>query len=618
MFNFIKNDIPRTRIIQDIEVCIWPGGLKGEWSWIIENKSVKEIDYSSGIITLNEGTTYEIGKGSRYYVQGALEYLDSPGEFYLDKKNGDLYYWPISLPIKNQKICIPKLNRIIQLEDYSEAVSNIIFDGITLINTDISNDFNNSFDSAMIFIGYNSKNITIKDCKLQNSGDNGIMLFTKTEGNTIYGNDIFNIGRNGVFLEGGMDSIKYINKYNKIMNNHIYNIGEIIGHGKGISVHNSGDNIISHNRIHNIPRSGINITSSRVGSIIGKTIDGIFVTKENAKQFAHSRNNVIEYNDISNCAEDSEDVGLIYCWGVGTGNVINNNYLHDSDVPFSFATGIYLDDGSDDVTVTNNLITRLQKKNENGVLTSALYVKGVGNNIINNIVVDNDERSGALRTFEMAGEPNNNLIIERNIFCNSGKYIFSFTNWSDWRFKFSDYNIIYNEDENYIVNGVPYVKTFSQWKNILENKYDQHSIISEPLFMDEEKGDYRLRYDSPAYRLGFIDINYEDIGLLNDFEYADMDEEIDRLFIGYNNDIFKSYIRLKQGEQANLQVLARTKNGYKIDINIKKLTLFSSNNEIASVNSKGVVQGKSKGIAKITVETKDKTHKKSDISIIVY
>lgn len=620
MFNFIKDDIPPTSIIQDIEVCIWPGGPKGEWSWIIENKSVKEIDYSNGIITLNEGTTYEIGKGSRYYVQGVLEYLDSPGEFYLDKKNGDLYYWPISLPINDQKICIPKLNKIIQLEDYGEdkAVSNIIFEGITLINTDISNDFNNSFDSALIFLGYNSKNITIKDCKLHNSGDNGIMLFTKAESNTIYGNDIFNIGRNGVFLEGGMDSIKYINKNNKIMNNHIYNIGEIIGHGKGISLHNSGDNIISHNRIHNVPRSGINITSSIAGSIIGKTIDGIFVTKENAKQFAHSRNNVIEYNDISNCAEDSEDVGLIYFWGVGTGNVINNNYLHDSDVPFSFAAGIYLDDGSNDVTVTNNLITRLQNKNKNGVLTSALYVKGVGNNIINNIVVDNDERSSALRTFEMAGEPNNNLIIERNIFCNSGEYIFSFTNWSDERFKFSDYNIIYNKNKNYILNGVPYIKTFSEWKNILKSKYDQHSIISEPLFMDEEKGDYRLRYDSPAYILGFNDINYEDIGLLNDFEYADRDEEIDRLFIRYNDDIFKSYIKLKQGEQGNLQVLVRTINGYKIDFNIKNTTMFSSNNKIASVNSKGVVQGKSKGIAKITVVTKDKTHKKSDISIIVY
>ncbi len=41
---------------------------------------------------------------------------------------------------------------------------------------------------------------------------------------------------------------------------------------------------------------------------------------------------------------------------------------------------------------------------------------------------------------------------------------------------------------------------------------DRHSLVADPLFVDPDKGDYRLRDDSPALKLGFKPIPVEKIG----------------------------------------------------------------------------------------------------------
>lgn len=55
-----------------------------------------------------------------------------------------------------------------------------------------------------------------------------------------------------------------------------------------------------------------------------------------------------------------------------------------------------------------------------------------------------------------------------------------------------------------------------EWETWLAMGHDKNSIIADPLFVDADKDDYRLKADSPAFKLGFKPIPVEKIGLYKD------------------------------------------------------------------------------------------------------
>jgi hypothetical protein len=52
----------------------------------------------------------------------------------------------------------------------------------------------------------------------------------------------------------------------------------------------------------------------------------------------------------------------------------------------------------------------------------------------------------------------------------------------------------------------------SEWDSWREQHQDEHSIVADPLFIDPQHDDYRLRPESPAFKLGFHPIPVEKIG----------------------------------------------------------------------------------------------------------
>ena len=130
----------------------------------------------------------------------------------------------------------------------------------------------------------------------------------------------------GVSLEGlGLDQAD-VNHHNRVENNHIHHCGEVIGHGAGVYIQQSGHNQILHNHIHHTPRYGTTIKGleyqTRKNEVPG-------VTWENHYDFLHSRNNVIAYNDIHHVNLDSQDTGAMESWGPGRDNVYDHNLVHD-------------------------------------------------------------------------------------------------------------------------------------------------------------------------------------------------------------------------------------------------------------------------------------------------
>jgi hypothetical protein len=60
------------------------------------------------------------------------------------------------------------------------------------------------------------------------------------------------------------------------------------------------------------------------------------------------------------------------------------------------------------------------------------------------------------------------------------------------------------------------VEALDEWQSLQAMGFDRHSLVADPLFVAPEKDDWRLRPDSPAFKLGFQPIPVEKIGPYQD------------------------------------------------------------------------------------------------------
>ena len=73
----------------EVEVFVFP-----RYNWWNNIIPIASVDPGDRKITLSGDASYPIRPGDRYYFQGALEELDAPGEWYLDRASRTLYVWP--------------------------------------------------------------------------------------------------------------------------------------------------------------------------------------------------------------------------------------------------------------------------------------------------------------------------------------------------------------------------------------------------------------------------------------------------------------------------------------------------------------------------------------------
>lgn len=533
--------IPLGSDLSQAQVVVWPG--KGEWNWFSETRSVIAHEVEARYVKFKHPSIWGIGAGSRYFIQGSLQFLQAPGQFHLDEKEGWLYYRPQSGTPLQQEIIIPHLTRLIALSgnDQDEPIQHLSLEGLSFSCTDfwadyqmiqedegLSNVERDEHREGMIYLNH-AAHIEIKGCQIVNAGSCGVFLDQHTQHITIDGNHIEHLGYIGICasgfspLQGNFTSAEasYTNKKHQITNNTIRFGGELIGHGCGILLYQSGNNEIAHNRISDMPRYGISLKGLR-HKVMPDTLYGATVTWDNHWEFLHTRNNYLAYNDISNVMTDSQDGGMIESWGVGTHNTIHGNRLHHSGIHFSFGFGIYLDDASDYFTVTQNVLTHLYSSGE-GKLWMLIFSKGIGNRIAGNLLIDNPDAIAAIGTQEMAGEDNKDVHVQGNIIVDSGD-LYYFVNWRDDKFASADYNLFWREQGDCCVAGqLPLEPSgpdelgrhkydWQSWRSLLGGKFDAHTVISDPKLTFSADGNYQLHPASPAYALGWQDIDITRIG----------------------------------------------------------------------------------------------------------
>jgi len=517
-FVYGDGDLPAGLDAASAEVYVWSGD---GYDWEPDLIPVTGIDATSRTITLSQPAAYPIRAGDRYYVQGPRALLTQAGQFAVDAKDGFLYYRPRTGPIDRQEIWIPTVPRIIDVRGGSPdtPARNIAFERLTLTVSDFvrqARAFSPGRDNAAVHLE-SATGVAIRSVKIQAVAGSGVVLRGSAQKNVVTGSLIEDVGVHGVWFQGPALGAPHVNTANEVSNVLIRRGGRIMGSGSGIKLENSGENLLANDRISDMPRYGISLKAQAIYNM-APSYNGVAVTWDNHWDFLHTRANVIRGNDISSVLTDSQDAGGIEMYGAGKGNVIENNRVHDlsTGIPTGEANGIYLDDGSDYNIVRNNIVFGIT-----GARTTAAFVKGVYNEVSNNIFINSGGGAalGSYRLFEKSRH--DHLTIARNIFYSAATPdIYWFRDWSDDRISEARSNVFFQAGGQYSVRFAFAGKRISldEWRSTYG--LDRDSVTADPLFVNAATGDYTVRAGSPALGLGFVNIDQTKIGLAADFPFG--------------------------------------------------------------------------------------------------
>lgn len=603
-FIFKDQDIPVVAKPTELMLYIWPGGPSGHYNWSMSRPKVTALDYTTKTVELDRDVQYEMGTGSRYFTYNAMEFLDFPGEYYVDKEKGILYYMPINPDIEKAVIVAPPAFDLLTVSgSITQPAQNIVLDGLKISGTDLNK--NNILISS-------AQNIVIRNCEIFNSGNNGVYMKGSVRNSTVENCHIYQTGFYGVFAEGLGNTTKVVNYGNAVENCHVHNIGELNGNAAGVRFANTAYCYGANIKINDSPRNALHILGAPDNNLIGKTIDGVMVTEDNVRDFKVSEYNTFEYNDASRCIQDSQDTNAFGAWGIDYFNVLRKNITHDNILPritenpeSSFWFPYYFDENSNGSYILSNFAYDNQLV-DGGPMRAAFHNNASKDTTVRgNIFTDAKYTTGVLSINDMDGGVRRSMGVKvtKNIFSEFNTGIYNFGGWNNSTLGIFDFNLFNSGSGDYFINGKSPSKTLEEWQRSEATKSDKNSITADPMFVAEDKRDYRLKYNSPAYVLGFEDINQSDIGLRSDYPFANPDDAIDKAYAYREGDFHKkAWTQMEAGQSAKLQLCVRTAGGYIANSTSYTVKYTSNNPDVASVDEEGKVTVAGKGKTEITIE----------------
>jgi len=507
-FEFAKGDInPKWKNLDDVEVIVYH-------FWTDSHLPIQSIDEKTNLITFK----HKAGKvftddftenGARYIVENVYEELDAPGEWYLDRKTGKLSYYPFPDEQPGQmSVYAPVLPELIRFEgdpENQKFVENITFRNIEFRFTNFelpkgnSNDRQGSASVTSAITLKGARNCEFSNCTVSQIGNWAFELADGCSSNLFKSNKIFNTAAGGFRVNGGSynQSPFLRTRSNSFTDNEIHHYGELYPSAVGILLQQTEENLVAHNLIHHGYYTGVSIGW------------------EWGYQRSVSRDNVIEFNHIHHIGQGLlSDMGAIYTLGVSPGTVIRNNLIHDVDANHYGGWGIYHDEGSTHILDENNIVYNTKFAGFNIHFCKEVTVR-------NNIFA-----LGRLQQLSRGRvEPHKSVYFENNIvYWKEGKLLDG--NWKDQPYTFyfhpknkegtreitetfdMDRNLYFNPAKK--LNEIDFNgKSLIEWQ---KGGKDTHSVFADPLFVDVDNFDFRLKPGSPAFQLGFKNIDMSNVG----------------------------------------------------------------------------------------------------------
>nr|WP_306812781.1 Ig-like domain-containing protein [Paenibacillus soyae] len=316
---------------------IWLDGIFG-YSWEWSYNRIASIDTTNKTITLAYGEMSRLFKNwypDFHFAQNLLEEIDMPGEYYIDREEGVLYFLPTAAfqAKTNPELTVtmlktPMINTV--------NASHITFEDLIL---------ENGRDSAAVIMG--GSHVRLEHLEIRNFSEGGVRINTQSrwlyndfatatgKNHAVVNTHIHHVGGTGVILNGG-DRLTLEPGNNVVENSHIHDFAYYHKAYNPAVILTGAGNRVSRSEIHDAPHPGILIFGN---------------------------DHVVEYNNIYDVCKTFSDLGAIYM-NLGAnpqerGSVIRRNYFHHIGEGKEGVQGVYPDNFTMGITIEENIFYRM-------------------------------------------------------------------------------------------------------------------------------------------------------------------------------------------------------------------------------------------------------------------
>ena len=506
-FRFCEGDIQEWDNLSDVMI-----GAMHQWTATMH--WIEEIDWESRVVVFTNRFHWDFGyweTKQRYYVENCFEALDAPGEWYYDRGEGLLYYWPLPREdMSEAEVIYPHLTRVIEFAGEpgkGRFVEHVALVGLSIQHTRWSvgkNEYavysqaNDMLRNATIY-AQGARNCAIEACEIAHAGEHAIWLNEGCQGNAVRQCHIHDIGAGGVYIgKGGWSARCHQDEnpdkrvgHNTVDNCFIHDCTNVFLGAIGVWIGSASHNRVTHNEICDMNYMGVNVGWCWNSSP------------------SSGHHNLIEDNHIHHITRRMlTDTAGVYTLGVSPGTVIRHNRVHDvHGYPYHAHThGLYNDEGSAGIVLEDNIVYNT---------SHAGYNLNWGNDLTirNNIFAFYGD-SGV----STGGKEQNDLRIENNIFYGHVADMVHTRRKADFDMS---RNVYWNTEGPVTFLGKPY----QQWAAAGN---DAGSVVADPQFVAPGDYDFSLKPDSPALDLGFEPIDANSIGLYGPAEWVRLPRTIRR------------------------------------------------------------------------------------------
>lgn len=482
---------------------IWVHGMFGT-VWADDTLRVASIDFDKKEITTEKPHLYGI-TGGHFQALNLLEEISQPGEYYVNREAGMLYFWPPADPVG----ATLGLSMLEEPMVALEGASHVTFEGLTFEIT----------RGIGVYIE-GGTGVRVAGCALRNMGvvavaiGRGIKPFDHLSHEGIGEPASRELGNLRQHLYADVTWNQEAGTNHGVVSCDIHDIGAggvSLGGGDRRTLAPAGNHVVNCrifrvNRLDKTYRPSIDLNG--VGNRIAHNI--MYDATHSAVIF-YGNDHRMEYNVIHDVLLESDDGGAFYTGRDVTtyGNVIRHNHVYNvgSTNPLyhhGYWHGVYLDDHPGGITVSGNVFRNIKA----GVLASGRDVK-----VLNNVLVD------CGRPIVVQIRPVSKIHKDRLLslpvrelpWCTRFPSLAGAldNHWGEF---------VGTEVRNNVHSGESDCVSVDRVNADFLTIRDNLSLREDPGFTDPENGDFSLREDSVVYRerVEFDPIPFDRIGLIDD------------------------------------------------------------------------------------------------------